>query len=93
MVEGEGEYEMEGILQYNGEGASHLYLVLWKGFPIIEASWVYMTSQTYCSSPRGILPLPLEDKRFETTGAIKIVYVKTVSLRICHESPKFFGMS
>ena len=30
---------MEAILRHKGKGARHLYLVMWKGFPITEASW------------------------------------------------------
>ena len=39
VIEGEEEYEVEGILRHKGEGASHRYLVLWKGYPLIETSW------------------------------------------------------
>ena len=39
MVEGHEEYEVEAILRHKGKGARRLYQVLWKGFPIAEASW------------------------------------------------------
>ena len=39
MVDGEEEYEVEAILRHKGRGARHLYQVLWKGYPITEASW------------------------------------------------------
>ena len=39
MVEGHEEYEVEAILRHKGKGAQRLYEVLWKGFPITEASW------------------------------------------------------
>ena len=39
MVEGHEEYEVEKIVRHKGKGARHLYQVLWKGFPITEASW------------------------------------------------------
>ena len=39
MVEGEEEYKVEAILQHKGKGASRRYLVLWKGYPLTEASW------------------------------------------------------
>ena len=39
MVEGEEEYEVEAILRHKGKGAWRLYLVMWKGYPITEASW------------------------------------------------------
>ena len=32
------EYEVEGILRHQGKGAHHLYLVLWKGYPLHEAT-------------------------------------------------------
>ena len=39
IVEGEEEYEVESILRHKGQGARRLYQVLWKGYPITEASW------------------------------------------------------
>ena len=33
------EYEVEGILRHQGKGARHRYLVLWKGYPLTEATW------------------------------------------------------
>ena len=33
------EYEVEGILWHQGKGARHQYLVLWKGYPLTEATW------------------------------------------------------
>ena len=39
MVDGEEEFEVEAILKQKGSGARHLYQVLWKGYPITEASW------------------------------------------------------
>ena len=37
VVNGEEEFEVEAILRH--KGARHLYQVLWKGYPITEASW------------------------------------------------------
>ena len=39
VVDGEEEYEVEAILRHKAKGARHLYLVMWKGYPISEASW------------------------------------------------------
>ena len=39
VVNGEEGYEVEAILKHKGKGARHLYLVMWKGYPIIGASW------------------------------------------------------
>ena len=39
VIEGEEEYEVKGILRHKGEGASCRYLVLWKGYPLSEASF------------------------------------------------------
>ena len=33
------EYEVEGILRHQGKGARRWYLVLWKGYPLTEATW------------------------------------------------------
>ena len=33
------EYEVEGILWHQGKGARCHYLVLWKGYPLHEATW------------------------------------------------------
>ena len=38
VIEGEEEYEVKGILRHKSEGASRLYVVLWKGYPLTEAS-------------------------------------------------------
>ena len=38
VIDGEKEYEVEAILRHKGKGAWDLYLVMWKGYPIIEAS-------------------------------------------------------
>ena len=39
VVDGEEEYEVETILRHKAKGARCLYLVMWKGYPITEASW------------------------------------------------------
>ena len=39
VIDGEGEYEVEAILGHKGKGAQCLYLVMWKVYPITEASW------------------------------------------------------
>ena len=39
VINGEEEYEVEAILRHKGRGAHPLYLVMWKGYPITEASW------------------------------------------------------
>ena len=33
------EYEVEGILRHQGKRFRHRYLVLWKGYPLTEATW------------------------------------------------------
>ena len=39
LVEGTLEYEVESILRHKGKGARKQYLVLWKGYPLDEATW------------------------------------------------------
>ena len=39
LLDEEEEYEVAGILQHKGDGAWHRYLVLWKGYPLTEATW------------------------------------------------------
>ena len=39
LVEGELEYEVEAILRHRGKGAQRRYLILWKGYPLSEATW------------------------------------------------------
>ena len=39
LVEGEPEYEVEAILRHRGKGARRQYLILWKGYPLEEATW------------------------------------------------------
>ena len=38
-MEGTLEYEVEGILRDKGKGARRRFLVLWKGYPLSEATW------------------------------------------------------
>ena len=38
MVDGEEEHQAEAILRHKGKGVRRLYLVMWKEYPIIEAS-------------------------------------------------------
>ena len=38
VVDGEEEFELESILRHKGMGAWRLYQVLWKAYPITEAS-------------------------------------------------------
>ena len=39
LVERVLEYEIEGILRHRGKGVRRRYLVLWKGYPLEEATW------------------------------------------------------
>ena len=39
LVDGELEYEVEAILRHRGKGARRQYLILWKGYPLSEATW------------------------------------------------------
>jgi hypothetical protein len=39
VVDDDEEYEVEAILRHKGKGARRLYQVLWKGYPVTEASW------------------------------------------------------
>ena len=39
VVDGEEEFEVKAILRHKGFGARHLYQMLWKDYPIAEASW------------------------------------------------------
>ena len=38
-MDGELEYEVEVVLHHRGKGAQHRYLILWKGYPLSEATW------------------------------------------------------
>ena len=39
VADGKEEVEVEAILRHKGSGARRLYQVLWKGYPITDASW------------------------------------------------------
>ena len=39
LVEGYLEYEVEAIIRHKGTGSHRRYLVLWKGYPLTEATW------------------------------------------------------
>ena len=47
LVEGTLEYEVESILRHTGKGARRRYLVLWKGYPLDEATWEPEASLDY----------------------------------------------
>ena len=38
VIDGEEENEVEAIIRHEGKGARYLYIVIWKKYPIIEAS-------------------------------------------------------
>ena len=38
-MDGELEFEVEAILCHLGKGAQCRYLILWKGYPLLEATW------------------------------------------------------
>ena len=39
LIEGELEYEVESIARHRGKGAWRRYLVIWKAYPLLEATW------------------------------------------------------
>ena len=39
LVDGELEYKVEAIFLHCGKGAQHRCLILWKGYPLSEATW------------------------------------------------------
>ena len=39
LVDGDLEYEVEAILWHRSTGAQRRYLVVWKGYPLTEATW------------------------------------------------------
>ena len=68
VVDGEEEYEVEAILRHKGKGARRLYLVMWKGYPIIEASWEPELHLSKCSSDPGGLLAPRRSRGSVTTS-------------------------
>ena len=38
-MDGNLEYEVEAILRHRGKGAQRQYLVSWKGYDLLEATW------------------------------------------------------
>lgn len=54
VIEGEEEYEVEGILRHKSKGALRQYLLSWKGYPLAEASWELVFHAEHA-------PLSLED--------------------------------
>ena len=49
VVRGELEYEVEQILRHRGTERRREYLVLWKGYPLHEATWEPEANLTNCS--------------------------------------------
>ena len=47
LIEDHLEYEVEVVLRHKGQGRHRCYLVLWKGYPILEATWEPTSSFTH----------------------------------------------
>ena len=68
MIEGEEEWEVEGILkaEHKGRNRQVQYLVSWKGYPASENSWVAhqdlnapkLLKEFYQKHPQAIKPTP-----------------------------------
>ena len=58
LVDGEEEYEVEAILRHKGTCSLCLYQVLWKGYPITEASWEPESHLQNAPHILGGLPAP-----------------------------------
>ena len=71
VIEGEEEYEVEGILCHKGEGASRRYLVLWKGYPLIEASREPLSHLKHAAAHD--LPAVQRDLPREPSGAAALI--------------------
>ena len=39
LVEGHLAYDVEAIIRHKGTGSRRRYLVVWKGYPLTEATW------------------------------------------------------
>ena len=50
------EYEVEGILRHQGKGSRRYYLVLWKRYPLHEATW---EPESHLANAPDILEEPL----------------------------------
>ena len=46
IIEGEEEYEIEGIVAHKGQGARRKYLVKWLGYPTSENQWLPLKELT-----------------------------------------------
>ncbi|GAB5480202.1 MAG: hypothetical protein Marn2KO_36690 [Marinobacter nauticus] len=46
---GEEEFEVESIIRAKGKGARKRYLVLWKGYPVHEATWEPAENLSHCA--------------------------------------------
>ena len=47
LIEDHLEYEVEAILRHRGQGRHRRYLVMWKGYPLTEATWEPLSSFTH----------------------------------------------
>ena len=48
IIQGEPEFEVEQILRHRGSVRHRQYLVLWKGYPVHEATWEPASNLTNC---------------------------------------------
>ena len=47
LIEDHLEYEVEAILSHKGQGRHRRYLVMWKDYPLMEATWKPLSSFTH----------------------------------------------
>jgi hypothetical protein len=48
IIDGEEEYEAEGILEYRRYRRQHQFLILWKGYPRSSATWEPLGNLSHC---------------------------------------------
>jgi transposase InsO family protein len=48
IIDGEEEYEAEGILEYRRRRRQHQFLILWKGYPRSSATWEPLGNLSHC---------------------------------------------
>ena len=72
LVDGNLEYEVDAILRHQGKGAQRQYLVFWKGYDLLEATW---EPESHLANAPDVLVdylhhVKAEEKSMQTRGAV-----------------------
>ena len=69
------EYEVEGVLRHKGKGPNRRYLVMWRGYPLTEATWEPASSFTHAQEILQDYLRRVDEARIRATRSKRVVGV------------------